>query len=106
MASLVSKQTTTSTRFVGTEASYPAQKQQELAATQQSTALTTRDPVYLWSSLFAGVGSGALSSVICAPLDLVRTRLQVWTDLKKSPASSLRQALIDIGRTEGFTGYS
>ena len=37
-----------------------------------------QDPVYLWSSLAAGVGSGALASLLCAPLDLVRTRLQVW----------------------------
>ncbi|KAL7572509.1 hypothetical protein ACA910_000333 [Epithemia clementina (nom. ined.)] len=40
-----------------------------------------RDPVYLWSSLVAAVGSSALASVFCAPLDLVRTRLQVWGDI-------------------------
>ncbi|CAB9508415.1 dinucleotide transporter 2, mitochondrial [Seminavis robusta] len=115
MASLVSKQTTrgAATQFVGTEAAYPAQEQEQKkelaklisAQQQQQQSTLQRDPVYLWSSLFAGVGSGALSSVICAPLDLVRTRLQVWTDLKKAPASSLREALVDIGRTEGFTGY-
>jgi len=33
------------------------------------------------SSLIAGVGSGAASSIACAPLDLVRTRMQVMGDL-------------------------
>ena len=31
----------------------------------------------VYSSLIAGVSSGAISSTICAPLDLVRTRIQV-----------------------------
>jgi Mitochondrial carrier protein len=101
MASLVSKQTTrgATTRFVGTESAYPSQDKQ----LRQSAA--PRDSVYLWSSLIAGIGSGAISSVLCAPLDLVRTRLQVWSDLKNTPSATLRQTLIDIGKNEGFTGY-
>ena len=29
------------------------------------------------SSIIAGVGSGSLASIVCAPLDLLRTRMQV-----------------------------
>jgi len=42
-----------------------------------------RDHVHYLSTLFAGVGSGALSSFICAPLDLIRTRMQVWGDIQQ-----------------------
>lgn len=63
-----------------------------------------RDSVYIWSSLVAGIGSGALSSVMCAPLDLVRTRFQVWSDLNM-PSATLRQAFVDIYQKEGWRGY-
>jgi len=66
-----------------------------------------RDPIYLWSSLVAGSGSGALASVICAPLDLIRTRLQVWTAVKGSKgeaASTLPRMLNDIIKSEGWRG--
>ena len=66
-----------------------------------------RDPIYLWSSLVAGAGSGALASVICAPLDLIRTRLQVWTAVKGSKgeaASTLPRMLNDIIKSEGWRG--
>lgn len=68
----------------------------------------------------AGVGSGALASIICAPLDLVRTRMQVWGDVmteRKVSASSsssapsqlgtisrIRVLMTDILQTEGWTG--
>ena len=55
---------------------------------------------YLWSSLLAGVGSGALASIACAPLDLLRTRLQVGGPT----SSSARRLLLDILRTDGYTG--
>ena len=64
----------------------------------------SRDPIYIYSSLVAGVGSGALSSVMCAPLDLVRTRLQVWSDLNM-PTATVRQAFADIFQKEGWRGY-
>jgi len=59
----------------------------------------------LYSSLVAGVGSGALASVICAPLDLIRTRLQVWTEVKHSrPSMAIPQMLRDIIKRDGMTG--
>jgi solute carrier family 25 (mitochondrial folate transporter), member 32 len=40
-----------------------------------------RDAITVFSTFSAGLGSGFLSSIACAPLDLVRTRLQVWGDV-------------------------
>ena len=65
------------------------------------------------ASIFAGVGSGTLSSVICAPLDLVRTRMQVMGDLNKHksgekirsrPTIGLMQSLKDIVKVDGVRG--
>jgi Mitochondrial carrier protein len=71
-----------------------------------------QDPVFLYSSLVAGILSGTASAVVCAPLDLVRTRLQVWGDvigtLKKGEGPSSRWFLVymfrDIVRNEGVAG--
>lgn len=41
----------------------------------------TESQQHTLASLFAGVGSGMFSSVACAPLDLVRTRMQVLGSL-------------------------
>jgi hypothetical protein len=59
---------------------------------RKTEALSHRDPIYMWSSLAAGVGSGALASLICAPLDLVRTRMQVWGQVVRSSASAAATA--------------
>jgi hypothetical protein len=66
--------------------------------------------LYLYSSLAAGVGSGALASLVCAPLDLVRTRMQVWGDvvgrgagIGTGPSAVLRM-IGDIVKREGVTG--
>jgi len=58
------------------------------------------------ASLFAGVGSGALSSIACAPLDLVRTRMQVMGDLNKSTKGDLSivKSLKDIVHKDGIRG--
>jgi hypothetical protein len=57
-------------------------QQQQQQQQQQSSTSTRRDHVHYLSTLFAGVGSGALSSFICAPLDLIRTRMQVWGEIQ------------------------
>ena len=75
------------------------------ALAHASSNISTRDPIYLYSSLVAGMGSGAVSAFVCAPLDLVRTRLQVWGDVVNS---SRQQAVItmfrDILQTDGIAG--
>lgn len=64
-----------------------------------------RDSGHYVSTLAAGVGSGALASIICAPLDLVRTRMQVWGDVgthasQKAPKDALKEIL----QKEGWPG--
>ena len=73
------------------------------------------------ASLLAGFGSGALSSIVCAPLDLIRTRMQVIGDLKQAATTastgtaattvkqrvvntSLIQGLRDIIKADGVAG--
>lgn len=68
------------------------------------------------SSFLAGVGSGVLSSVACAPLDLIRTRMQVIGDTKgassaakiassaRLPSLGVYRALRDIISQDGFRG--
>jgi solute carrier family 25 (mitochondrial folate transporter), member 32 len=63
-----------------------------------------RNAGYIWSSLFAGVGSGALASIVCAPLDLLRTRMQVWGDVATHKEGAI-YFLKTIRRTEGLRGY-
>jgi len=62
-----------------------------------------RNTAFLVSSLIAGVGSGILASIVCAPLDVLRTRLQVWGDLSGQRASGVH-VVKDIMRTEGWRG--
>jgi len=50
-----------------------------------------RDHIHYFSTLLAGVGSGALSSFVCAPLDLVRTRMQVWGDIQQEQKAKQAQ---------------
>lgn len=54
-----------------------------------------RDSAHYVSTLAAGVGSGVLSSIICAPLDLVRTRMQVWGEVSASASSSSNNTTIN-----------
>ena len=50
-----------------------------------------RDYVHYLSTLVAGVGSGGLSSFTCAPLDLLRTRMQVWGEIQQQQQQQQKQ---------------
>ena len=65
-----------------------------------------RNSTHYLSTLFAGVGSGAFSSIICAPLDLVRTRMQVWGDVMQTEKGTATptKAFQEILQREGWRG--
>jgi solute carrier family 25 (mitochondrial folate transporter), member 32 len=69
----------------------------------RSSLLAKRDRSHYMSTLAAGVGSGALASVVCAPLDLWRIRMQVWGDISSSQ-SSTKAAFQEILNKEGWKG--
>ena len=72
---------------------------------QKQPSQNERDPLFIWSSLVAGAGSGALASIVCAPLDLIRTRLQVWGELTgEANKKSILNVLKDIVTKEGIQG--
>ena len=58
------------------------------------------------SSLIAGVGSGSLASVVCAPLDLVRTRMQVAGGIEGKSARSAKviSSIQEIYLSDGIRG--
>mmetsp|Transcript_7462 Transcript_7462/g.15965 ORF Transcript_7462/g.15965 Transcript_7462/m.15965 type:complete len:445 (-) Transcript_7462:87-1421(-) len=58
------------------------------------------------SSLFAGVGSGSLASIVCAPLDLVRTRMQVAGGLDRgtSQTPKIVKSIYEIYLSDGIRG--
>jgi solute carrier family 25 (mitochondrial folate transporter), member 32 len=68
-----------------------------------SSVAGKRDRSHYMSTLAAGVGSGALASIICAPLDLWRIRMQVWGDIT-STNESTKAAFQEILRKEGWRG--
>ena len=65
-----------------------------------------RDSYHFISTFTAGVGSGALSSIICAPLDLIRTRMQVWGEisLQANVPATPSGVFKEIMAKEGYTG--
>jgi solute carrier family 25 (mitochondrial folate transporter), member 32 len=86
-----------------------------LSSTPPST-LPPRNIPYIWSSLFAGIGSGTLSSIVCAPLDVMRTRMQVWGDVAthtegtlatkgKLQKAGIWKLFQTIRQQEGIRGY-
>ena len=64
----------------------------------------TRDSYHFTSTFVAGVGSGALSSIICAPLDLIRTRMQVWGDISLKTPATPSSVFHEILQKEGYQG--
>lgn len=80
---------------------------------------TKMEQNHVTSSFLAGIGSGVVASVFCAPLDLIRTRMQVMGEVKSAAAASGRsvasadaripslsvyRAIADIVKEDGFRG--
>jgi solute carrier family 25 (mitochondrial folate transporter), member 32 len=67
-----------------------------------------RDRAHFTATFIAGVGSGALASIVCAPLDLMRTRMQVWGDIQKKSGGNVsdgpKAAFTQIIEKEGWKG--
>ncbi len=86
----------------------------EITEPDQSILIFTKEQSSMFASLIAGFGSGTLSSIACAPLDLVRTRMQVAGELQKGtnyssnltkvPSPSLVKSFKDIIAVEGISG--
>ncbi|KAL7450282.1 hypothetical protein ACHAWC_002229, partial [Mediolabrus comicus] len=58
------------------------------------------------SSIIAGVGSGSLASIVCAPLDLLRTRMQVVGGLEKNGSTNPKiiKSIHEIYVSDGIRG--
>jgi solute carrier family 25 folate transporter 32 len=93
---------TTPTTSSSNTSSYHLLKQNR----KHSLPIAPRDYVHLYSSLLAGAGSGALASITCAPLDLVRTRLQVWGERRGQMGAIqiIPQMIREIVAKEGWRG--
>eukprot|EP00980_Cylindrotheca_fusiformis_P001044 scaffold288_cov97-Cylindrotheca_fusiformis.AAC.2 len=97
------KRTLTASR----EINYLTAETTNVVANNKNIPAVVRDPNQLIATLVAGVGSGAMSSMICAPLDLVRTRMQVWGELSSSSSSSVLSPMAvvrEIYQTQGIKG--
>lgn len=53
------------------------------------------DRKHAYSALIAGFTSGAISATVCAPLDLVRTRMQVMGEIVENTAKHEHRRLKD-----------
>lgn len=57
------------------------------------------------SSIIAGVGSGSLASIVCAPLDLLRTRMQVVGGLENGSTNpKIIKSIYEIYASDGIRG--
>src|SRR6056300_247305 len=58
------------------------------------------------SSIIAGVGSGSLASIVCAPLDLLWTRMQVVGGLEKNGSTNPKiiKSIYEIYASDGIRG--
>eukprot|EP00050_Salpingoeca_kvevrii_P008615 m.303966 g.303966 ORF g.303966 m.303966 type:complete len:320 (-) comp16433_c0_seq1:160-1119(-) len=57
-----------------------------------------------WVPIAAGLGAGAISSIVCSPLDVAKTRLQVQGGLNVARYNGLVGSLRAIYREEGWRG--
>lgn len=108
-SSSITSTSSTSSSITSTSSSGSASSSTTTSATDTDTQKTPHS-IYIWSSLVAGVGSGALASILCAPLDLLKTRLQVYGSTGIQQHMHQRQGggfvsmMRDILETEGIKG--
>jgi solute carrier family 25 folate transporter 32 len=76
----------------------PLQQQQIYYETQPQQQ-QQRDWSHYISTFVAGVGSGILASIVCAPLDLMRTRMQVWGDIQQKSSTAGSTSTTSISTT-------
>ena len=82
-------------KLLGTSIKIPIKDEELIEMTDTfETVVLTEDQQHTIASLFAGVGSGTISSIVCAPLDLVKTRMQVLGDLSKNRSIEKRDLSI------------
>jgi len=109
MTSSVTSNNSTTTTATITERTIAGKYQSSFSNPTKHVASSPRNMAYLYSSLFAGIGSGAIASMVCAPLDLLRTRMQVWGDLNVSSSGSGKGGAVSffqqIAKEEGWRGY-
>lgn len=71
---------------------------------EERSVVGRRDAGHFVSTFLGGVGSGVLSSFVCAPLDLIRTRIQVWGDVGAGSKMTPLRAFREIIEKEGWRG--
>jgi len=78
----------------------------DMPSTNKATTTNIAERQNFVSSLISGVGSGSLASVVCAPLDLVRTRMQVAGGLEGKSAHNAKiiKSIHEIYLSDGVRG--
>lgn len=86
-------------------------EEDDIILSKRKTKITDKDNdlearQHFISSFLSGVGSGSLASVVCAPLDLVRTRMQVAGGLEGKAAQDAKiiKSIREIYRSDGARG--
>lgn len=87
------------------------EEDEEVLITQSSTKDSKKIDAKLverqnfMSSIIAGVGSGSLASIVCAPLDLLRTRMQVVGGLENGSTNpKIIKSIYEIYASDGIRG--
>ena len=76
-----------------------------MAITEEKGKYKKNSAREVWISLASGVGGGVICSLICAPLDVAKVRLQIQGSLRvKKYTGGITSTLTSIYREEGIRG--